>query len=196
MRAYDIGYVIIDKLIPIIYMNKYEAQQSHLYRIEQAKKIININKAKRAEYALTKLLGYSKIEAESSVREVLSHNTSVINKIITEMGQKINDKIQAKVEKNHGKPMFTVRYAEKRMASSKRRSLTAKRQKSERVLNPFAITSKQGKKRQSNSNYFGNVKRRLIFNNPAPAPVQTVRVTLSSTSKKRSRISSGTSSRR
>lgn len=195
LRAYDIGYVIIDKLIPIIYMNKYEAQQSHLYRIEQAKKIININKAKRAEYALTKLLGYNKTQAESSVRAVLLHDTSVINKIITTMGQKINDNIQAKVTKNYGKPMFTVRYAEKRMASSKRGSLTAKRQKSESVLrplNPFAITSKQGQKRQSNSNYSGRVKRRLTFKNPA----QTVRVILSSTSKKRSRISPGTSSRR
>jgi hypothetical protein len=129
-RAYDIGYDIInDGLITLIYRNKYKEQQNHLDRIQKVKAVININKAARAEYALTNLLGYTKEYAKSRVQAILHNDNRAVyvNEILTKIGEKLTTNIYKKIEPNRKKPLLTLRRSISQTALSSPEQIGTKR---------------------------------------------------------------------
>jgi hypothetical protein len=147
-RAYDIGYDIInDGLITLIYRNKYKEQQNHLDRIQKVKDFININKAARAEYALTKLLGYTKENAKSRVQAILHHDNRAVyvNEILTKIGEKLTTNIYKKIEPNRKKPLFTLTRSIPQTALSRAEQIGTKRSRQTTVRAPLiAIPTNQG----------------------------------------------------
>lgn len=156
-RAYDIGYDIInDGLITLIYRNKYKEQQNHLDRIQKVKAFININKAARAEYALTKLLGYTKEDAKSRVQAILHHDNRAVNvnEILTKIGEKLTTNIYKKIEPNRKKPLFTLTRSIPQTALSSAEQIGTKRSRQTTVRAPLiAIPTNQSYKRKRDAKY-------------------------------------------
>ena len=157
-RAYDIGYDIInDGLITLIYRNKYKEQQNYLDRIQNVKNFININKAARAEYALTKLLGYTKEYANRSVQAILQHDKRAVNEILTKIGEHLTANIFKKVEQNRKIPLLTPTHSMHQTAEQ----IGRKRSMSRQTVRPplFAIHTNQGnqsykrKRNEKNQSY-------------------------------------------
>ena len=193
-RAYDIGYDIInDGLITLIYRNKYKEQQNHLDRIQKVKAVININKAARAEYALTNLLGYTKGYAKSRVQAILHNDNRAVyvNEILTKIGEKLTTNIYKKIEPNRKKPLLTLRRSISQTALSSPEQIGTKRPRPTTKRAPLIVipTNKSYKRERERDAKYKNKSFMSRLLGPK-RPKNSVAVLVSSqipASKKRSR---------
>lgn len=177
LQAYDVGYDIIDKLVPNIKLSqRYYSRRTNFSRniliklkdllddITRVKVYLNDDTKKRAQYALTNLLGMTDTKAHDIVNGISLRRSDAINELIATMGKQLYDTSIPKLQ-----PQMLSVIQMRRQAQGTRRARS--RQQSKGQFNQTKTTPKRSislftgrktsKRARKNPRSIGPVKRTI-----------------------------------